>query len=116
MVEFLLQDVGIGAQSEPRVPVLNVVSGRDEEEWQSAELGIRTDAGQQLEAVHTRHFDIANDEVDPPRLQQSERRFAIDSGVHVISMRFEDALLESARRKGIVDDEDVRRSSLIERR
>jgi hypothetical protein len=63
---------------------------------------------QQLQAVHPRHPDVEEDEVEAPAGDAGEGRLSVGGGVDAVARRAQLEADQLARRAVIVDDEDLR--------
>ena len=72
------------------------------------EVGMRLlDALEQLQAVHSRHLDVEEREIEAPVGKRVQRGLAALRGANVVILVLEDALERAANRGVVVDDEDA---------
>src|SRR5690606_20378546 len=70
LIEGALDQIGVGAGLHATQPVLLTCQGRDQHDRNSRKTGRAADRLRQGETIHTRHFDVADNQVHGLFLQQ----------------------------------------------
>ena len=110
LVEILFRDVGARAEVETAPDIRRIGARGHQDHRNGCETRVHFDRLKQPETIHPRHFDIGDHHIDH-RLagaQDIQCVNAVDAEQDAITLRLEDAFLESSGRDRIVDHQDRR--------
>ena len=88
---------------------LDLVDRRDHDDRNRPEHRVGAHPLEDLEAVHLRHHDVEEDEVDRPRGQRLEGGASVHRGLDLVAERLEAAHQKVSIDLGVVDDEEAPR-------
>ena len=95
-----------------RATALDLVDGGDHDDRDRPQRGVRPQALEHLEAVHLRHHDVEEHEIDRARREDLERRASVDGGLDLVAQRLEPPGEEVAVGLDVVDDQEAAGSAL----
>src|SRR4051794_8463815 len=105
MVEFSLHDVRVCTKTEAVSLVLLTIAGRDEYDGYVGKTPIRFDLFQQCEAVHSRHFDIRNNQSELLLSKLSKCLNTVSCEAYVETLSFKNAFFQCSRRERVIHDQ-----------
>src|SRR5271166_2658289 len=106
VVEAALGQVEVGAHVEAADPVFLTVLVRHDDHGNGLQPGVLLDVGNELDAVHTGHVDVADHQVVTPGTDRVPAVHAIDGDVHRVAAVLEQLPLELTDSDRIVHHQD----------
>ncbi len=115
VVEAALREVVVGARLEPAPAVFLAILVRDDHDRQLTELRVPFDQLHELDAVHARHVDVGDDEIEVARAHGVPAVDAVDRDLDLVAGLIEQLALELAHGERVVHHEHALGASCARR-
>jgi hypothetical protein len=106
LVKAALHQVGISSDLHAALAVCVRSEGRHQHHGYIGELLIAANLGREVEAIHPRHIDVGDHDIDASTAQLREAIDPINRCSHLVPRRFQEISEEHSRRNGVLHKEN----------